>query len=389
MHLFGAKVVAGGRVLDPGYVTVSDDRIVDVGHGRPRDLGGGPHLDLDGSWLLPGYIDLHVHGGGGGSFTGSDQDEHLTATRFHSQHGTTSLLATTVSSSREHLRRAVTALRETMRGQTQGSRILGINLEGPYISQECRGAQDPAGIRDPDIEEFSDLLTAGDGAVRVVTLAPERPGARSLAAAAREAGVVVSLGHAAATYEDVLSAVAGGATLVTHMFNGMHQLHQRVPGLVGAALVSPELSCELVADGMHVHPAVVRMLIAAKGVDRVLLITDAINAAGLPDGNHVLGDGVTITVMSGRVTVQGTQTLAGSTLTMEQAVKNVVAFADLSVVKASQLASTNAARLLGRSDTTGEIRSGHLADLVVLNSELDVCATLVGGNWAYRDGHVV
>ena len=366
-------------------LSASDDRVIDVGEGHPRDFSGGPNLDLGGRWLLPGYIDLHVHGGGGGSFIGSDQDAHLTATRFHSRHGTTSLLATTVSSSPEHLARAVAALRETMRGETQGSRILGVNLEGPYISQECRGAQDPACIRDPDLEEFSDLLAAGDGAVRVVTVAPERPGAGSLIAAAREAGIVVSVGHAAATYEEVLSAVAGGAKLVTHMFNGMHQLHQRVPGMVGAGLVSAELSCELIADGMHVHPAVVRMLVAAKGLDRVLLVTDAINAAGLPDGDYVLGEGASITVTSGRATVQGSETLAGSTLTMGQAVKNIVAFAGVSVVEASQMASTNAARLLGRSDTIGEISTGHLADLVVLNSELDVCATMVGGNWAYRD----
>lgn len=386
MHLFGARVVAGGRLLGPGYVTVAGDRILDVGEGGPPELDGAELVDLAGRWLLPGYVDLHVHGGGGGSFIGADRNGHLAATRFHAEHGTTSLLATTVASSRQHLAETVASLRETMRGPSQGARIVGLNLEGPYISQECRGAQDPAGIRDPDPAELAELLDAADGAIRVMTVAPELPGAVALIAQACEAGVVASIGHAAATYEDALSAVAGGATLVTHMFNGMHPLHHRVPGMVGAGLNSPELTCEVVADGMHVHPAVVSLLISAKGIDRVVLVTDAINAAGLADGDYVLHEGETITVHGGRATVKGTETLAGSTLSMEVALKNAVAFAGVSVVEASQLASSNAARMLGRSDI-GTIATGALADLVVLDGDLDVRATMVGGVWVQDTLH--
>ena len=383
LRLSGGRIVAGGRVLDPGYVVVSGDRIVDVGAGRPP--GDGPTVDLGGRWLLPGYIDLHVHGGGGGSLTGPDRDEHLAATRYHGTHGTTSLLATTVSSSREHLVRSVGALRETMRGPVEGARILGLNMEGPYLSVECRGAHDPTLVRDPDLDEFAHLVQVADGTLRVVTVAPERPRAAELIAAVRAAGAVVSIGHTAAPYDVALSAVDRGALLVTHIFNGMHPLHHRSPGMVGAALNSPDLTCEVIADGMHVDPAVVRMLVRAKGVRRVALITDCMHAAGLPEGDYDMGEGRFISVVDGLAKVKGTDTIAGSTLTMEQAVKNVVRFAGVSVVDASWMASTNQARLLGLPGVTGRIVTGGLADLVVLDEELSVRATMVGGAWFHRD----
>jgi N-acetylglucosamine-6-phosphate deacetylase len=386
VRLSGARVVAGGRVLDPGYVIVSGDRIADVGAGAPA--GDGPVVDLAGRWLLPGYIDLHVHGGGGGSLAGADRDEHVAATRFHGRHGTTSLLATTVSSSPDHLAAAVAALRDTMRGPADGARILGLNMEGPYLSVECRGAHDPALIRDPDPAEFARLVELADGALRVVTVAPERPRAAELIAAVRAAGAVVSIGHSATPYDTALSAVDRGALLVTHMFNGMHPLHHRVPGMVTAALNSPELTCELITDGMHVDPAVVRMLVAAKGIDRVALITDCMHAAGLPEGDYDMGEGRFITVAGGLAKVAGTDTIAGSTLTMEQAVKNVVRFAGVSVVEASRMASENQARLLGLPGVTGRIVTGGLADLVVLDEDLSVRATMVGGGWGYRDDAV-
>ena len=383
VRLSGARVVAGGRVLDPGYVVVSGDRIIDVGAGSPP--GEGPVVDLAGQWLLPGYIDLHVHGGGGGSLAGADRDEHLAATRFHGRHGTTSLLATTVSSSPDHLAAAVAGLRDTMRGPVDGARIIGLNMEGPYLSVECRGAHDPTLVRDPDLDEFARLVKLADGALRVVTVAPERPRAAELIAAVRAGGAVVSIGHTATPYEVALAAVDRGAVLVTHMFNGMHPLHHRTPGMIAAGLNSPALTCELITDGMHVDPAVVRMLVGAKGVDRVALITDCMHAAGLAEGDYDMGEGRFITVANGLAKVTGTETIAGSTLTMGQAVKNVVRFAGVSVVEASQMASENQARLLGLPGVTGRIITGGLADLVVLDDDLDVRGTMVGGDWAYRD----
>jgi len=384
IRLAGARVVAGSRMLDPGHVVVAGERIAAVGEGAPP--GDGPVQDLAGRWLLPGYIDLHVHGGGGGSLTGDDPAEHRAAAEFHGRHGTTSLLATTVSSSPDHLAAAVTALRETLREPGDGARIAGINMEGPYISVERRGAHDPALVRDPDLEEFARLVKLADGALRVVTLAPERPGAAELIAAVRAAGAVVSLGHTAAPYDVALAAVDMGAALVTHMFNGMHPLHHRAPGMVGAGLVARDLTCELIADGLHVHPGAARALVEAKGVDRIALITDCMHAAGLPEGDYDMGEGRFITVAGGLAKMRGTDTIAGSTLTMEKAVQNVVRFAGLTVAEASRMASANQARLLGVPGLTGRLVVGSLADLVVLDDDLAVQGVMVGGNWIRRDG---
>jgi N-acetylglucosamine-6-phosphate deacetylase len=380
--LSGARVVAGGRVLDPGWVVVRDDRIAAVGSGAPP--AGNP-VDLAGRWLLPGYIDLHVHGGGGGSLTGDDPEEHRAAAEFHGRHGTTSLLATTVSSTPDHLVAAIGALRDIVGKPAQGARVLGINMEGPFLSVECRGAHDPELVRDPDLAEFGRLAALADGALRVVTVAPERPGAADLIAAVRAAGAVVSIGHSATPYDVALDAVDRGARLVTHTFNGMHPLHHRRPGLVGAALNSPELTCELIADGMHVDPAVVATLVSAKGVDRVVLITDCMHAAGLPEGDYDMGEGHLITVADGLAKLSGTNTIAGSTLTMERAVQNVVRWAGVSVPEASRMASENQARLLGLPGVTGRIVVDGLADLVVLDDDLTVLATMVGGEWIHRD----
>jgi N-acetylglucosamine-6-phosphate deacetylase len=204
-------------------------------------------------------------------------------------------------------------------------------------------------------------------------------------AAVRAAGAVVSLGHSAAPYDVAMAAADAGASLVTHLFNGMHPLHHRHPGLVAAALTARTLTCELIADGRHVDPAVVRLAVAAAGPARIALITDCLSAAGLPDGDHDLGEGQRITVAGGLARVRGTDTIAGSTLTMEQAVRNVVRFAGVSVVEASRMASGNPARLLGLPGLTGRITPGGLADLVVLDEGLTVRATMVGGRWVHRE----
>jgi N-acetylglucosamine-6-phosphate deacetylase len=219
----------------------------------------------------------------------------------------------------------------------------------------------------------------------VVTVAPERPGADELIAAVQAAGAVVSLGHTATPYDVALAAVDRGAALVTHMFNGMHPMHHRAPGMVAAGLVARDLTCELIADGMHVHPGAARALVEAKGIDRIALITDCMHAAGLPEGDYDMGEGRIITVADGLAKVKGTDTIAGSTLTMERAVQNIVRFAGVTVPEASRMASANQARLLGLPGLTGRIVTGGLADLVVLDDDLAVQATMVGGRWIHRD----
>ena len=309
---------AGTMVLDellcrPGWLETSGGRILSCGAGPPPR---SPDHDFPDCTVVPGFIDMHVHGGGGASYT--DPDGIAEAAAFHLRHGTTTTLASLVTTSAAELLAGVRALAEaTARGA-----VAGIHLEGPWLSRARCGAHDPAQMRDPDPAEIDAALAAGGGAIRMVTLAPELPGAREAIRRFLDAGVVVALGHTNATYEQATRAIDGGATVGTHLFNAMPPLHHREPGPALALLRDPRVTVELIADGVHVHPAVVHAVVEAAGPQRVALVTDAIAAAGCDDGAFALG-AVPIDVVSGVARVRGTSTIAGGTATMDQLFRTV------------------------------------------------------------------
>ncbi len=356
------------RIITPagtvaGEVVVSDGRIADV---RPGAVG-----NEDAAWIVPGYIDGHVHGGGGAQFNTADPDEVATAVAFHARHGTTALLATTVAAPASELEAALGAIGR--------AGILGAHLEGPFISRERPGAMDPDTFIAPDRHLLERLLSAGG--VRMVTLAPELPGALELVRMLARAGVVASLGHSDATYAEARAAVQAGARSVTHLFNAMRPLHHREPGILGAGLDLTALGCELICDGVHVAPAALRVAARAKGPGGVRLVTDAMEAAGLSDGSYRLG-GASVRVSGGRAVIAGTDTIAGSTLTMDAAVRGAVRLMGVPVEEAVAMASAAPARLLGVADRKGAIAPGMDADLVLLDEDLCVRGTLIGGAWA-------
>src|SRR5271168_4108922 len=316
-------IAAGTVVLEqgvcrPGWVETSGDQIVSCGAGAP------PHsadVDLPDAVVVPGFVDIHVHGGGGGSYTDGNVSDILRAARFHREHGTTTTLASLVTAPVGDLLAAVHALVESTRAGT----VAGIHLEGPWLSPAHCGAHDHTQLRDPAPAEIHALLAAGNGAIRMATLAPERVGSGDAIARFVDAGVVVALGHTDATYEQTRHAVDLGATVGTHLFNAMRPLHHREPGPALALLEDPRVTVELIADGVHLHPAVVRSVIEAVGPDRVALVTDAVAAAGSADGSFRLGT-VTIDIVSGVARVRGTSTIAGSTATMDQLFRTVAGF---------------------------------------------------------------
>ncbi len=362
-----------------GEITVADGRIAAVQAGA---RGAGEVLDFGSWWLVPGFIDGHVHGGGGAQFNTTDPDEIDRAARFHARHGTTGLLATTVAAPLDELCAAVAAIAERARAPSlPGAEILGVHLEGPFLSTERPGAMDPEVFLDPDPAALERLLEAGAGTVRMMTIAPEPPGALALIQRLSEAGVIASLGHTDATFEEAEEALGAGARAVTHLFNAMRPLHHREPGVLGAALDLGEVSCELICDGVHVAPAVARMVHRLKGTAGVRLVTDAIQAAGMPDGHYRLG-AAAVEVRDGRATLAGGESIAGSTLTMDAALRNAVSFLNVTVEEAVLMASTNPARLLGLGQRKGSIAAGMDADLVLLDEELRVRGTMVSGAWA-------
>ncbi len=374
-------IAAGTVVLEqgvcrPGWVHTTGRAIVSCGAGTPPQ---SPDVEFPDAVLVPGFVDIHVHGGGGASYLAGEASEVLRAAGFHRRHGTTATLASLVTASPSELLAAVHGLAEA----TRDGAIAGIHLEGPWLSTAHCGAHDRTQMRDATAAEVDALLTAGDGAIKMVTLAPERPGSDDAITRLVDAGVVVAVGHTDATYQQTRHAIELGATVGTHLFNAMRPLHHREPGPALALLADPRVTVELIADGVHVHPAVLHATVRAAGSDRVALVTDAIAAAGADDGGYQLG-AVPVDVADGVARVRGTSTIAGSTATMDQlfgVAAGLGSDRDAALIAAVRLTSTTPARALG-IDGAGSLAVGGAANLVVLTQDLTVHAVMAGGSWA-------
>jgi N-acetylglucosamine-6-phosphate deacetylase len=376
MVLIAAGAIAlEQRICRPGWLATEGDRIGACGAGpppRPADV------DVPGALVVPGFVEMHAHGGGGASYTDGSGADILRAAAFHRRHGTTTTLASLVTASPDDLLTAVRALAESTRAGT----VAGIHLEGPWLSPAHCGAHDRGQLRNPEPDEIDALLAAGEAAIRMVTLAPELPGSTDAIAGFVGAGVVVAVGHTDASYEQTRHAIALGATVGTHVFNAMRPLHHREPGPALALLEDPGVTVELIADGVHVHPAVVRAVIEAAGTDRVALVTDATAAAGLGDGEFRLGT-MQIEVVERVARVRGTSTIAGSTATMDQLFRGAAGLGsdpDAALAAAVQMTSTTPARALGL-DRVGSLRAGLDANVVVLDADLQVTRVMVEGDW--------
>lgn len=372
------RVVADGEVCAPGWLAIEGSRIAGYGRGAaPAGTSRLPRLDDPTGTLLPGFVDVHVHGGVGHDTMDADPEGLAAVARHLATSGVTAFCATTWAAPRQATARALDAVRAAMAAPTGGARLLGAHLEGPYLSPARPGVQDPTALRPVDRGEATALLDTG--VVRLVTLAPEVPDADWLIDTCRRRGVTASAGHTDATYEQVSAAAAAGVTHVTHTFNAMRPLHHREPGAVGAALDLPVLRCEVIADGVHVHPASLRLLLAAKGPRGVVLISDAVRAAGLPDGSAVDLAGERL-VRRGQLLRTADGRLAGSVLTLDAALRTLCDATGGDVADLWPAASLNAAEAAGVAGDTGSIRVGKAGDLVLLDEDRRVGATVVGGH---------
>ena len=375
MLLTAETLLTGRELLRPGWIEVSNGVVDEVGEGappRPADR------DLGAVTVVPGFVDTHVHGGGGTNFSAAVPSDTATAVDFHRRHGTTTLVASLVTAAPDELLRQVTGLAADVRAGL----IDGIHLEGPWLSTLRCGAHAPSLMRDPDPPEIDRVLDAAAGALRMVTIAPERDGALAAIGRIVEAGVVAAVGHTEATYEQTRAAIAAGATVGTHLFNAMRPINTREPGPVIALLEDPRVTVELITDGVHVDPALYRHVSRSAGPDRVSLITDAISAAGMTDGTYHLGP-LAVDVVDGVARVAGTQTIAGSTATMDHQFRFAVNHSRLSrdeaLMSAVRQASINPAHALGLPP--GGLVPGSAADLVVLDTDLQVTGVLRRGSW--------
>ena len=375
MLLTADTLLTGRELLRPGWIEVSQGMVHAVGTGaapRPADR------DLGAVTVVPGFVDTHLHGGGGANFSTASHADTSTAVALHRRHGTTTLVASLVTAGPAELLHQVGELADDVRAGL----IAGIHLEGPWLSTKRCGAHQPSLMRDPDPAEIDRVLDAGGGTIRMVTLAPERDGALAAIGQIVDAGVVAAVGHTEATYEQTRAAIAAGATVGTHLFNAMRPIDRREPGPIIALLEDSRVTVELITDGVHVDPAIYRHVTHGAGPDRVSLVTDAMAAAGMPDGGYRLGQ-LAVDVVDGVARVAGTQTIAGSTATMDREFRFAVTHSGLprdeALMLAVRQASINPARALG-VPCKGLV-PGATADLVVLDSHLAVTGVLRQGSW--------
>lgn len=378
--------VVTDKLLTQGTVVLIGDRIMYVGDEAEgakiiaaADPGVFKVIDAQGGFIAPGFIDVHMHGSDGVELMDGTEEAIATMGRYLAKHGTVAFLPSTVTATREKTR-MVSELVADYVGNSDEAEVLGIHLEGPYINETFKGAQYGPAIRRADLEELVELYTILGDKLRLITLAPEVEGSAEAIAWLKERDITVSIGHTDATYEQAVAAFEQGVTHATHTFNGMRGLHHREPGALGAILATPGIYAELIADLVHVHPGAIRLMLRSVGVDRIILITDAVQATGLPDGEYVLGDQKIFVKEGAARLAEGN--LAGSTLTMLRAVQNMVRELDVSLPDAFKMASLNPAKSVGLKDR-GWIREGNQADFVILTPELEIQKTIIAGQVAY------
>jgi N-acetylglucosamine-6-phosphate deacetylase len=372
MLLAGGRVVHRAGVAEDGWLELDDGRIAAAGAGAPARA---PDRDFAGRWVLPGFVDVHVHGGGGASFASGDIAEARRAIGFHRRHGTTTTLASLMTAGLDELERSLSSLA----GLVESGELAGLHVEGPFLSPARCGAHDARLLRAPARDDLARLLAASRGSVRMVTLAPELEGGLDAVRQVAGHGAIAAVGHTDAGYEATRDAIDAGATVATHLFNAMRPLHHRDPGPVPALLEDERVTLELICDGVHLHPGLVHSVLALAGPGRVALVTDAIAAAGAGDGVYELG-GRDVRVEDGVARLAGADTLAGSTLTMDAALRVAVG-AGVTVADAARALSETPARLLGLHERVGALEPGMDADLVVLDDGLRVQAVMSKGAW--------
>ena len=373
----GKIIIQGGEVKN-NTLLIENNMIVDIIDGKYSAGEKDKVIDARGLWVSPGLIDIHTHGAIGNGAMDATVDAIHTMAKYYASHGVTSYLPTTWSASKEVIQKAIDNIK-TCPQPRDGSRHLGVHIEGPYLDVDNRGAQLKSLIRLPDMEEYDKWMDTG--IVRLITIAPEVEGAIEFIDKAVKCGVEFSIGHSGATYEQVINAADHGVKQATHLYNGMVGLHHRAPGTAGGILMEDRIYAQIIADGVHVHPVMINLALRAKSIDRIILITDSIRGTGLPDGEYdqhgqrfTVKDGVARTPEGG---------LSGSTLTLDQAVRNMVKFTNLPFNDVVQMATSVPAEAMGWSYKRGVIKPGADADLAFFNDELMVEKTIVLGREVY------
>jgi N-acetylglucosamine-6-phosphate deacetylase len=388
IKIFNGKILTPYRIIPGGSVVINEGVITEVCEGNP-DMPEATVIDAKGQYISPGFIDIHVHGGGGHDFMDGSTDAFLKIAETHGKYGTTSMLPTTLTAEKEDLLKTLEIYKEASRKNLNGAQFLGMHLEGPYFSLTQRGAQDPRYIRNPDPAEYKDILSHSDD-IKRWSAAPELQGSIEFAHYLKSKGILVALAHTDATYDEALIGFENGYSLATHFYSCMAGVTRknalRYAGTIEAAYLIDEMDVEIIADGIHLPPPLLKLIVKVKGTDRIALITDSMRAAGMPQGESILGslrDGLKVIIEDGVAKLPDRSSFAGSVATTDRLVRTMVTMADVSVLDAVRMATKTPANILGIQDRKGSLIPGKDADIVIFNEDIQIQMTMVNGRVIY------
>jgi len=393
LKIFNGHIITPQGILENGNILVVDGKIVEIS-ARDIDAPGALDIDVRGNYISPGFIDIHVHGGGGHDFMDNTVDAFLGAARLHAQHGTTAILPTTLSCEKADLLETLSIYEQANQLNTNGSQFIGIHIEGPYFAMNQRGAQDPRYIRDPDPQEYKEILSTSKH-IKRWSAAPELKGAIDFGKYMVAHGVLPAIAHTDAIYEEVIEAFNNGYTLATHFYSAMSGVTRRnayrYAGVIESAYLIDDMFVEIIADGAHLPAPLLKLIYKIKGPARIALITDAMRGAGMPPGESLLGglkNGTKVIVEDGVAKMPDRTAFAGSIATFDRLVRNMVQMADVPLAQAVQMAAATPARILKIDDRKGTLEVGKDADIVIFNKDIQIDTTIISGKVIYRNERI-
>jgi N-acetylglucosamine-6-phosphate deacetylase len=389
IKIYNGNIITSQRVIINGVVVVKGGKIVEIGDANV-EVADAIEIDAKGKYISPGFIDIHVHGGGGYDFMDATEDAFLRIAELHARHGTTSMLPTTLSGAREEMINALHAYDRAAPKNVKGAQFLGMHLEGPYFAMNQRGAQDPRFIRDPDPEEYEEIVSRFSS-IKRWSAAPELNGAIEFGRYMKSRNILPALAHTDAIYEDVVVAFENGYTLATHLYSAMSGVTRknafRYAGVIESAFIIDAMDVEIIADGIHLPAPLLKLVYKIKGADRTALITDAMRAAGMPPGESVLGsltNGLKVIVEDGVAKLPDRTSFAGSVATADRLVRTMVSLGDVPLIEAVKMITSTPARILDVFDRKGSLAKGKDADIVVFDENVNIQMTMIKGEVAYE-----
>jgi N-acetylglucosamine-6-phosphate deacetylase len=393
IKIFNGQIITPYRIIKNGTVIVRDGRIMEAGDIR-QEIDADLTIDARGQYIAPGFVDLHIHGGGGHDFMDGTVEAFLEIAKLHAKYGTTAMVPTTLTSEKADLLKTLDNYEIARRDNTQGSSFLGMHLEGPYFAVSQRGAQDPRYIRNPDPAEYEEVLAYSSSIVRW-SAAPELPGAIAFGKRLREKNILAAVAHTDAIYEEVLEAYENGYSLATHLYSAMSGVTRknafRYAGTIESAFLL-DMDVEIIADGVHLPAPLLKLVCKIKGPDKIALITDAMRAAGMPEGDSILGPketGLKVIVEDGVAKLPDRTSFAGSVATADRLVRTMIQKADVSLIDAVRMATATPARIMGADQRKGSLVSGKDADIIIFDEQIQVQMTMVQGHIVYQNDSIM